>query len=93
MRSLVEMLSGRPTVSLVIHRSQLLWRVSSLDSWVLDKARDSAAMVFHVLVFDVPLDREVGRGMVFGLCSILSLMVQRSECGWCRGVSVDGAEG
>ena len=35
MRSLVEMLSGRPTVSLVIHRSQLLWRVSSLDSWVL----------------------------------------------------------
>ena len=85
----MEMLSGRPTVSLVIHRSQLLWRVSSLDSWVLDKARDSAAMVFHVLVFDVPLDREVGRGMVFGLCSILSLMVQRSECGWCRGVSVD----
>ena len=37
------MLSGRPTVSLVIHRSQLLWRVSSLDSWFLDKAHDSAA--------------------------------------------------
>ena len=32
MRSLVEMLSGLPTVSLVIHRSQLLWRVSCLDS-------------------------------------------------------------
>ena len=30
--------AGRPTVSLVIHRSQLLWRVSSLDSWFLDKA-------------------------------------------------------
>ena len=29
MRSLVEMLSGRPTVSLVIHRSQLLWRKSA----------------------------------------------------------------
>ena len=44
MRSLVEMLSGRPTVYLVIHRSHLLlWRVSSLDSWVLDKAHDSAA--------------------------------------------------
>ena len=43
MRSLVEMLSGRPTVSLVIHRSQLLWRVSSIDSWFLDKAHDSAA--------------------------------------------------
>ena len=43
MRSLMEMLSGRPTVSLVIHRSQLLWRVSSLDSWFLDKAHDSAA--------------------------------------------------
>ena len=28
MRFLVEMLPGRPTVSLVIHRSQLLWRVS-----------------------------------------------------------------
>ena len=36
------MLSGRPTVSLVIHRSQLLWRVSSLDSWVLDQAHESA---------------------------------------------------
>ena len=34
MRSLVEMLSGQPTVSLVINHSQLLWRVSSLDSWV-----------------------------------------------------------
>ena len=33
----------RPAVSLVIHRSQLLWRVSSLDCWVLDKAHDSAA--------------------------------------------------
>ena len=44
MRSLVEMLSGRPAVSLVIHRSQLLWRVSSLDSWVLDKAHDSAVL-------------------------------------------------
>ena len=43
MISLFEMLSGRPTVSLVIHRSQLLWRVSSLDSWFLDKAHDSAA--------------------------------------------------
>ena len=43
MRSLVEMLSGRPTVSLVIHRSQLLWRVSSADNWILDKAHDSAA--------------------------------------------------
>ena len=43
MRSLVEMLSGRLTVSLVIHRSQLLWRVSRLDSWVLDKAHDSVA--------------------------------------------------
>ena len=31
------------TVSLVIHRSQLLWKVSSLDSWVLVKAHDSAA--------------------------------------------------
>ena len=31
------------TVSLVIHRSQLFWRVSSLDSWFLDKAHDSAA--------------------------------------------------
>ena len=39
----MEMLSGRPTVSLVIHRSQLLWRVSSLDSWFLDKAHGSAA--------------------------------------------------
>ena len=37
------MLSGRPTVSLVLHRSQLLRRVSSLDSWVLGKAHDSAA--------------------------------------------------
>ena len=40
MRSLVEMLPGLPTVSLVKHRSQLLWRVSSLDSWVLDKDKD-----------------------------------------------------
>ena len=32
-----------PNLSLVIHRSQLEWRVSSLGSWVLDKAHDSAA--------------------------------------------------
>ena len=37
---LVDMLSGPPTVSLVIHLSQLLWRVSSLDSWILDKAHN-----------------------------------------------------
>ena len=40
----MDMLSGRPTVSLVIHRSQLLWRVSSLDSWFLDKAHDFNAI-------------------------------------------------
>ena len=47
MSFLHEILGGdavRMTYStLVIHRSQLLWRVSSLDSWFLDKAHDSAA--------------------------------------------------
>ena len=43
MRSLVEILSGLPTVSLVIHRSQLLCVVSSLDRWVLNKAHDYVA--------------------------------------------------
>ena len=42
-QEVVEMPYGRPTVSLVIHCSQLLWRVSSLDSWFLDKSHDSAA--------------------------------------------------